>query len=144
MPRKRLLFKSLAVFLLPLAFANAGTIPAGTTIVVKTTSAISSHEKPGRTFKATLDHDVGGLKAGTIFLGDVEASRGSHSSEPLALNLTNVVVNGKKIPVKTTDAFRPQAKAKHARQSRASFSVGESVFQPGMKMEFKLAQAVNL
>jgi len=144
MSRKLLLFNILAALLLPLGFANAATIPAGTTLVVQTTDAISSHEKPGRTFKATLAHSVGGLKAGTLFLGDVEASRGSHSSEPLALNLTNVVVNGKKIPVKTTDAFRPQAKAKHARQARASFSVGESVFQPGMKMEFKLAQPVNL
>ena len=75
----------------------SATIPAGTTLTVRTMYAISSHEKVGRTFVAQLDQNVtinGGvaLRAATQFAGKVEASRGRSTtrSSPLTLNLTGV------------------------------------------------------
>src|SRR5260370_28580727 len=112
---------------------------------------ISSHERVGRTFTAQLDQDivVKGkvlLPAGTKVLGTVEASRAnSHTStSPLTLNLTGVSSNGRTVPIKTVSAVQPQDKAKTARQSRAGVSLGTSTFPSGTKMEFRLAEPLNM
>ncbi len=125
----------------------SATIPAGTTLTVRTMYAISSHEKVGRTFVAQLDQNVTingsvALRAGTQFAGKVEASRGRSTtrSSPLTLNLTGVSVSGRIVPVKTTGGFQPEVKAKTAKQSRGGFSVGETTFPPGTKLEFRLAK----
>jgi hypothetical protein len=128
----------------------AATIPAGTALVLRTTGAISSHAKAGGTFAAKLDQDVvvqGSvvLKVGTLASGVIEASRGNvHRSMPLTLNLTSVSVSGKKIPVKTTAGFEPAAQSKGTRQVRGGFSVGESTYPAGTRIEFRLAHPVNL
>lgn len=128
----------------------AATVPAGTTLTVRTVGAISSHARPRGVFTATLDQAVGTngkilLPAGTQVAGIVEASRGNSTrSTPLTLNLTSVSVDGKTIPIKTTGGFQPQAQAKTTRQSRGGVSVGESTFPAGTKMEFHLAQPLQL
>jgi hypothetical protein len=128
----------------------AATVPAGTTLSVKTVGAISSHTRAGGVFTATLDRAVGTngkilLPAGTQIAGIVEASRGNPTrSAPLTLNLTSVSVDGKTIPIKTTGEFQPQAQAKTTRQSRGGFSVGKSTFPAGTKLEFRLAQPLQL
>ena len=133
-----------------IAASFAATIPAGTTLVVRTVDAISSHEKVGRTFNAQLDQDVAVkgeavLRAGTKVLGRIEASRGStRSSNPLTLNLTGISVNGRTVPIKTVSGFQLGAKPLTARQAAAGISVGSYVVQPGTKMEFHLAQPASL
>ncbi|MFZ3376651.1 MAG: hypothetical protein WA183_13960 [Chthoniobacterales bacterium] len=127
------------------------TIPAGTTLVVRTVVRISSHDRVGRTFNAQLDQDVtvkssALLKAGTKVSGKIEASRAnSRKSAPLTLSLTQVSNNGRMISIKT-DSFQPESKSTTARQAqmRGGFSVGSSTVAPGTKMEFRLAQPVNL
>jgi hypothetical protein len=149
--------KKLLVLILPFlwvvtqSYLCGATIPAGTSVTVRTGAAISSHEKAGRTFTAKLDQNVvvGGnvlLQAGTQFLGVVEASRAQSrtSSSPLTLNLTGVSIGGRTVPIKTTGGFQPQTRTKTTRQSRANVSVGESTFPSGMRMEFRLAQPLNI
>jgi hypothetical protein len=132
-------------------FSSAATVPAGTTLVVRTMGPISSHERVGRTFAAQLDQDIvvkGNvlLPAGTKVLGTVQASRANSrtSTSPLTLNLTGVSSNGRTVPLKTVGGIQPQSKAKTARQSRAGVSVGTSTVPSGTKMEFRLAQPLNL
>jgi hypothetical protein len=130
----------------------AATVPAGTTLVVQTAGAISSHATPGRTFTARLEQDVvinGNvlLRAGTSVSGVIETSRGSRSttsSKPLTLNLTAVSARGRMVPVRTTGGVQPENRAKTTRQSRGSFTVGEKIFPAGTRLEFRLAQPLHL
>lgn len=124
---------------------SAATVPAGTTLVVRTNAPISTHAKPGNQFTGTLDKSVGGLPAGTPVIGLIQASRGSRSttsSSPLTLVLTGVSVNGKMVSIKT-NPLQPQP-AHTTRAKRGSFSFGEDTFAPGTKLEFRLSQPANL
>jgi hypothetical protein len=133
-------------------FSSAATVPAGTTLVVRTVDSISSHEKVGKTFTAQLDQDVAvngkaELRAGTKAFGRIEASRGNrHQSAPLTLNLTGVSVNGRTVPIKTTEGFEPKdtRKARTSRGARSGVSVGSFTVPSGTKMQFRLAQPFNL
>jgi hypothetical protein len=134
-----------------IATFSGATIPSGTTLVVRTLDPISSHEKVGRTFTAQLDQDIVVkekvlLASGTKVFGTVEASRANSrtSTSPLTLNLTGVSSNGRRMPIKTVSGVQPQIKAKTARQARAGVSVGASTVPSGTKMEFRLAQPLNL
>ena len=51
--------------------SSAATIPAGTTIIVKTTDTISSNASPGMHFGAVLAHGVAGFPKGATFTGKV-------------------------------------------------------------------------
>ena len=125
--------------------ASAATIPAGTTLSVRTNAAISTHATPGRHFTATLDQNVGELRAGTQVVGLIQTSRGARSttsSSPLTLVLTGVSASGKTVKIKTS-SVQPQG-AHTTRQSRGNFSFGEDTFPAGTKLEFRLTQPVNL
>jgi hypothetical protein len=132
--------------------SSAATIPAGTNLVVRTRDAISSHDRVGRTFTAQLDQDVAVknnvvLKAGTKVLGKIEASRGSsRNSNPLTLNLTGVVSNGRTVPIKTVSGVQPASSAKTMGQVqvRHGVSVGSFNVPVGTKMQFQIAQPINL
>jgi hypothetical protein len=125
--------------------AFAATVPAGTTLVVRTNVPISTHAKPGNHFTATLDKSVGGLPAGTPVTGLIQTSRGSRSttsSSPLTLVLTAVSANGKTISIRT-NSVQPQP-PHTTRAKRGSFSFGEDTFPLGTKLEFRLSQPANL
>jgi hypothetical protein len=130
--------------------ASAAAIPAGTTLVVRTLNTIHSNDRVGRTFTAQLDQDVvvNGkivLQAGTKFHGKIEASQANpRNSQPLTLNLTDVSVNGRTIPVKTVSGFQLENIAKVGRAKARGISVGAFVAPHGTKMEFRLAQPLNL
>jgi hypothetical protein len=117
---------------------------------VRTRDAISSHDRVGRTFIAQLDQDVvvknnAVLKAGTKVLGKIEASRGSsRTSNPLMLNLTGIVSNGHTVPIKTVSGVQPESGAKSVRQVRHGVSVGSFNVPVGTKMQFQIAQPINL
>src|SRR5260370_11452054 len=81
--------------------SSAATIPAGTTLTVRTVSLISSKDAVGRSFEAKIDQDVSIkgkalLKAGTKAFGRIQSSRANpRKSEPLSLELTLISVNGR-------------------------------------------------
>src|SRR5215831_16661903 len=89
---------------------SAATIPAGTSITVRTTSQISERDPKGRTFTGTVDQDVVAngttvLKAGTAVTGKITASRSSsrpgRGSAPLGVALTSIKANGGNVAIKT-------------------------------------------
>ena len=133
-----------------IATSFAATIPAGATLIVRTVDNISSHDRVGKTFTAKLDQDVAVngkavLPAGTKVFGKVETSRGNQrSSNPLTVNLTSISIGGRTIPIKTDGAFQLEAKPNTARQLRTGVSVGPFKVTPGTKMQFRLAQPLNV
>jgi hypothetical protein len=133
-----------------IATSFAATVPAGTTLIVRTLNTIHSNDRVGRTFRAQLDQNVvvNGrvvLRAGTKFHGRIEASQANpRNSQPLTLNLTDVSVNGRTIPVKTVSGFELQNPARVGRARNRGISVGPFVAPHGTRMEFRLAQPLNV
>jgi hypothetical protein len=133
-----------------IASSLAATIPAGTTLIVRTLNTIHSTDRVGRTFTAQLDQDVAVngkavLRAGTKFHGKIEASQANpRNSQPLTLNLTDVSVNGRTIPVKTVSGFQLENIAKGGRARARGISVGPFLAPHGTKLEFRLAQPLNV
>jgi hypothetical protein len=130
---------------LGLGAIQAGTIPAGATLIVKTKASIYTKDIVGKQFNAELDQDMvirGNLvaSAGTKFVGKIVTStKFGHS--PLSVDLTAVKSGEKLIPIKTTGPFEPQS-AK--RGSRRQVTTRDFVLPPGAKLEFHLAQAVTI
>jgi len=128
---------------------NAATIPAGTTITVRTGSSISSTDRVGRTFGAQVDQDVvvNGkviVKAGTKALVEIQSSGAlPRGSKALTVDLTSISMNGRDVAVKT-NSFEPASpKTVHGRRA-GLISIGTFVVQPRSKMQFQLTQAVTL
>jgi hypothetical protein len=115
---------------------------------------LSTHERPGRTFETKLaaDLNAGGktvAPAGTIIFGVVEKSRNAmgvrSTSEPLTLNLKSIAINGQRIPIKTTGGVAPETVSGFTGlQKRTGVSAGKGVLQGGTKLQFRLAQPLNL
>src|SRR5260370_29861521 len=111
----------------------SATIPAGTTLIVRTLNTIHSNDRVGRTFTAQLDQGVvvNGkvvLQAGAKFHGKIEASQANpRNSQPLTLNLTDVSVHGQTIPIKTVSGFQLENIAKVGRAKARGISVGSVV-----------------
>ena len=128
---------------------NGATIPAGTTLTVRTVSSVSSKDAVGTTFAAQVDQDVDVkgkvlLKAGTKAFGRIKSSRANpRRSEPLTLELTSISVNGRNVAVKT-NRVQPGSSPRTAREARHGFTAGTLVVNPGTKMQFQLAQAATL
>jgi hypothetical protein len=128
----------------------AATIPAGTTLVVRTLNTIQSTDRVGRTFTAQLDQDVAVsgkvvLRAGTKFDGKIESSQANpFRSGPLVLNLTDVSMNGRTIPIKTASGFEVQNLAVRGGARARGITVGPFVAPHGLRMQFRLAQPVKL
>jgi hypothetical protein len=150
MMKKALVLIALSSALFTAHPSFAATIPAGTTLVVRTVDTVSSHVRVGKTFRAQLGRDVAVegkvcLKAGTPALGKIEASRANpHTSSPLTLNLTSITVGGRNVAITTTGGVSPDNKPKTARQSRRGVSVGSYSVPAGTQMEFLLARPINL
>lgn len=125
----------------------AATVPAGTTLIVQTLEAVTSTDTPGTRFAAQLADNVAVkgkviLPAGTKVSGKIATSRRMvSSSQRLTVNLTEVQVGGRAVPIKTTGA-RPLSndyKTKRGIEvSRASYTV-----PAGKRIEFQLAQPLN-
>jgi hypothetical protein len=144
--------KQITIFLVVASFALAalqslcaGTIPAGSALVVKIADSIYTKDAVGRQFTAQLDQDIvvkGTVvaRAGTTFIGRIETSTKVGPS-PLTVNLTGVSVGGKVIPLKTTGAVKPQSVG---RGSKRSVTTRDFVLPPGSKLEFHLAQPLTI
>jgi hypothetical protein len=133
-----------------IATSFAATIPAGTTLVVRTLNTIQSTDRVGRTFTAQLDQDVAVngkvvLRAGTKFDGKIESSQANpFRSGALILNVTDVSINGRTIPIKTVSGFEVQNLAMRAGARARGITVSPFVAPRGLRMEFRLAQPVKL
>jgi hypothetical protein len=127
---------------------NAATIPAGTTLTVKTVSLITSQSTVGRSFEAKLVQDVSvkgnvALKAGTKVFGKIVSSRANpRKSEPLSVELATIDLSGRRIPVRTT-SVDPAAGPQTARQAHYGHTGGTTVVNPGSTMQFQLLQSVT-
>ena len=131
-------------------FLSAATVPAGTTLVVRTGATISSRDRVGRTVVTQLDQNVAVqgktlLPAGTKVLAKVETSQAdSRRPDPLTVNLTSVSIAGQTVTIKTDGAFQVEAKPRTARQMRTGVSVGSFTVPSGTKMQFRLAEPLHL
>jgi len=128
---------------------NAATIPAGTTLAVKTVSLITSQDAVGATFEAKVVQDVSVkgnvlLKARAKAFGKVTSSRRNpRRSEPLAVELTFVSVNGHRVAVKTS-AVAPHGPPQTGRQAHYGHTAGTTVVNPQTLLQFQLLQPVTL
>lgn len=129
--------------------ASAATIPAGTTIPVTTVSLITSQDAVGSSFEAKIAQNVSVkgsvvLQAGTKAFGKVSASRRNpRRSQPLAVELTYLSVNGRKVAVKTSPV-EPHGPPQTARQAVYGHTAGTTVVNPKTSLNFQLLQAVTL
>jgi hypothetical protein len=126
----------------------AATVPAGTILVVRTLNAVSSTDAPGTRFAAKLASNVAIngkvlLPAGTKLSGKIQTSRRlASSSQRLTVDLTDVLVGGHTVPIKTSGAreLSNDYKTKGGvAVSRATYTV-----PAGKRIEFQLAQPLNL
>jgi hypothetical protein len=125
------------------------TIPAGTPLVVRTLHGIASIDAPGTRCPAELAKEVvvNGkvvLPVGTKVSGQIATSKRTHtSSQRLSVDITDVQVGGRSLPIKTAGAVGLE---NNAYQTRRGVSVSKSSYQvpSGRKIEFRLAQPLNL
>ena len=127
--------------------ALATTVPAGTSLVVKTLDVISSSEAPGKKFPTVLLHDVAVkgrvvLPAGTKVTAKIVTSkRMSSSAERLTVNLTDVMVGGHAIPLRTTGAVKVE---NYTSSRGVSISPGYYHVAKGKKLHFRLGEPLKL
>ena len=133
---------------------SAATIPAGTSITIKTTSQISERDPKGRTFTGQVAQDVVAngatvLRAGTAVTGKITASRSSsrpgRGSAPLSVALTSIAANGRNVAI-STHSVQPQGAttAQTAQMRSRGVTAGNILVTPGTTMQFVLSQAVTL
>jgi hypothetical protein len=126
---------------------NAATIPAGTTLVVKTADVIHSDARPGTRFAAVLAHNVAGadgkiaLPAGTKMTGKVVTSkRMVHSRDRLTVDLVEVMVGSQTKHLKT--AAVPLESYTSGRN--VSYSPDAYHVAAGRQLAFRLGHDVTL
>ena len=125
------------------------TIPVGTYLVVRTMHGISSIDAPGTPFPARLDKDVvvNGkvvLPVSTKVSGKVATSKRTHtSSQRFSVDITDVEVGGRALPIKTAGAVGLE---NTPRKTRRGVSVSTYSYQvpSSRRIEFRLAQPLNL
>jgi hypothetical protein len=146
--------KTVAVFLgicacIATSSVKAATIPAGTTLAVTTVSLVTSQDAVGASFEAKIAQNVSIngnvlLKAGTKAFGKVSSSRRNpRKSGPLAVELTSVSVNGRKVAVKTSP-ISPHGPPQTGRQAHYGHTAGTTVVNPQTLLQFQLLQPVTL
>ena len=126
------------------------TIPAGTTLVVRTLQGISSGDMAGTRIRMQLDNDIVvkgtvALSAGTGISGRVESSkRGLTRDQKLTVNITDAQVQKRIVAIKTTGAVELQNP--YARTTHRGVSVARYSYQvpAGTKIQFRLAQPLEI
>ncbi len=121
--------------------SRAATIPAGTTIIVKTGDTISSNEAPGTRFSAVLAHGVTGFPSDAAFTGKVVTSKRMQSSkERLTVDLVEVTIGGKTQHIKTTGAVPLES---YTSSHGTSYSPGHYQVAQGRKLSFRLEKPLT-
>ena len=125
--------------------AATATVPAGTHVVVKTTETITSVDAMGTRVHAVLARPLSAngrvaVPAGANVLGRVVTSRRlHHSKDRLTVDITEIVVNGRSHPIRTTGAVLVDnlnwVTNTGATITRAGYAV-----RAGRQLHFQLAQ----
>lgn len=131
------------------AFAST-SIPAGTTIVIRLQSPLSSVKAQlGDQFQAVLEEPIvvqGQTLApsGTGITGRVLAAKVSEPRAPgyLRLTLSSIVVNGKPVEVHTSSVFSKGGPREHLRSGPAA--ANDIQFSTGRRLTFRLLQPLPL
>jgi hypothetical protein len=140
---------------------SATKLPEGTTIVVRLQSTLSSaSSRPGDTFTATIDEPVEieghtALARGVTATGRVLESRNSSSGnsgsslEPgyLRIVLEKLNIGDRAILIETSSIFAKGGPREEPNSSGGSQSPGaheDIIFETGRRLNFRLAQAVDL
>lgn len=144
-----LIICSLAACCTALTLAEGVTIPAGTTIVVRTAEPMTSRETIRKPIRTTVARDViangkVALRAGTPASVIVETSL-AHSGRPqeLKLNLTSVSVNGRNVLVHTTGGYQPRSHAPRTTHG-APVYINAHTYNEGTVLMYKLAQPLEV
>jgi hypothetical protein len=147
--RRTIVYLTISVCVwLGVGMTSAATIPAGTTLVVRTLEAISSVDSPGTHFAAQLENNVAAngkvaLHAGTKLTGRVVTARRSYTStQRLTVDITSALVSGRTVPIKTTGAVQldnTNFKTRH----NVSVSRGSYQIAVGRIIRFHLAQPLQ-
>ena len=127
-------------------------IPAGTTLVVRTLHNISAVDAPGKSVAMQLDKDVVvngkiALPAGTKISGRIETSKRSRTltrEQSLTVNITDAQVHGRTVAIKTTGAVdleNPYARTTHRGVQISTYSYQVPL---GTKVQFRLAQPLQI
>ena len=125
--------------------SSAATIPAGTTLVLKTTESIASRDVAGRPFHGQLILSAGALPVGTKVVGIVQSPRVVIGSitRPLTLQLTQVSVQGRMMPIKT-QPFEAHNKGTTGPRGGVRVTGSAFVLPPGTLLQFRLTHPLNI
>jgi hypothetical protein len=145
----RLAAASIACLAMQASFAV--TIPAGTTLVVRTLHNISSVDAPGKAVAMQLAQDVVvngkvALPRGTKIFGHVETSKRTHTptrSQSLTVNISDAQVHGRTVAIKTTGAANLENPMARTTQRGVQVSTYSYQVPAGARVQFRLAQPLN-
>jgi hypothetical protein len=136
---------------IPIQGVWCATIPAGTTLLVKTSTTIHSRDVAGRKFQGQLAKDVGAngkvlVPAGTSVTGVVKSSwfTVGSTTRPLTLRLTEIVIHGRAVPIKTDDFEAKNSSPWTTARRGIQVTGGNFLLQHGTILQFHLAQPVNI
>ena len=143
-------FATVGIACLTMQAALAVTIPAGTTLVVRTLQGISSGDMAGTRIRMQLDNNISvkgtvALPAGTKISGRVESSkRGLTRDQKLTVNITDAQVHRGSVTIKTTGPVELQNP--YARTTQHGVQVSKYSYQvpAGTKMQFRLAEPLQI
>ena len=146
----RLAAASIACLAVQASFAV--TIPAGTTLVVRTLHNISSVDAPGKAVAMQLAQDVivngkVALPRGTKISGHVETSKRTHlptRSQKLTVNITDAQFHGRTVAIKTTGAANLENPLARTTQRGVQVSTFSYVVPAGTRIQFRLAQPLGI
>jgi hypothetical protein len=145
-----LLIGAASVSALTTSASFGATIPAGTTLMVRTLNDISSVSIPGTPVRAGLVKavTVNGktlLPPGTKFSGEVVTSkRTTMSKQKLTVSIDAVKLGGHSLPIKTTGAYQVEDAVWKTRRRNISITTQGYPVPAGLTMQFKLAQPLQL
>ena len=127
--------------------AAAATVPAGTHIVVKTTATITSVDAPGTRVLAVLARPIHDGKtvvpAGSKVVGKVVTSRRQyHSKDRLTVDITEIFINGRSHPIRTTGATLVD-NTNWTTSTGATITRGGYAVRGGRQLHFQLAQPLT-
>lgn len=130
----------------------AADVPAGTTILIRTTKNIISNDPPGRAFEAVIARDIaiGGkvaIPVGTPVRGIIKTPHFTigGTSRPLTLRLIDLTSHGRTIAIQTDDLECESNSPWTIGPNRRVQITGDAfMFNAGTLIPFRLKQPVKI
>jgi hypothetical protein len=120
---------TLICFLLAPFAVRAVTVPAGTSLWVRTLDRVSSTDKAGKSFAARLDANLVVnnrvvIPAGSKVYGCIESSKSAFGHSKLALSLRKILVNGSPLTITTATYEQSGPRSGRKTDSRTAAAFG--------------------